>query len=71
MDSPRTAREDQLRQFACWFRAAGVRIETDTTGLPSMPIEVSPLFGYDEPTFHEAWNKLSPPPVVSAGMYLE
>ena len=71
VDSPRTAREDQLRQFARWFRAAGVGIETDATGLPSLPIEVSPLFGYDEPTFLEAWNKLSPPPVVSTGMYLE
>jgi len=34
VDSPRTCREDQLRQFARWFRAAGVAVDCDPTGLP-------------------------------------
>ena len=71
VDSPPTARDGQLRQFARWLRAAGAAIETDATGLPAVPVEVSPLFGYDEATFLESWKKLSPPPAVSAGMYLE
>ena len=69
-DSAQTCRDDQLRQFARWLRASGAAIETDATGLPRFAIEVSPLFGYDEETFSAAWKKLSPKPVISAGLYL-
>jgi UDP-N-acetylglucosamine/UDP-N-acetylgalactosamine diphosphorylase len=69
-DSPRTCREDQLRQFARWLRAAGAAVATDATGLPEVTMEVSPLFGYDEESFAEAWRKLSPKPAVSDGLYL-
>ena len=71
VDSPRTAREDQLRQYARWLRAAGARVETDASGLPTVNLEVSPLFGYDEDSFAEAWKKLAPKPVVADGLYLE
>ena len=70
VDSPQTCRDDQLRQFARWLRASGAAIETDTTGLPRFAIEVSPLFGYDEESFSAAWEKLSPKPAISAGLYL-
>ena len=69
-DSAQTCRDDQLRQFARWLRASGAAIETDATGLPRFAIEVSPLFGYDEETFSAGWKKLSPKPVISAGLYL-
>ena len=69
-DSPQTCRDDQLRQFARWLAAHGVAVETDATGLPAAEIEISPLFGYDEESFAEAWKKLSPKPPVSAGLYL-
>jgi UDP-N-acetylglucosamine/UDP-N-acetylgalactosamine diphosphorylase len=71
VDSPKTSREDQLRQFARWLKANGAAVETNPTGLPAATIEVSPLFGYDEDSFADAWKKLSPKPAVSDGLYLE
>jgi UDP-N-acetylglucosamine/UDP-N-acetylgalactosamine diphosphorylase len=71
VDSPKTAREDQLRQFARWLKANGAKIETDHTGLPAATVEVSPLFGYDEDSFADAWRKLVPKPAVREGLYLE
>jgi UDP-N-acetylglucosamine/UDP-N-acetylgalactosamine diphosphorylase len=70
VDSPRTSRADQLRQFARWFKAAGVDVPTDATGLPEMALEVSPLFGYDERTFAESWSRLAPKPAVVDGLCL-
>jgi UDP-N-acetylglucosamine/UDP-N-acetylgalactosamine diphosphorylase len=70
-DSPKTCRADQLRQFARWLRAAGAPVETDADGYPHPALEVSPLFGYDEDTFAQAWEKLSPKPAVADGLYLE
>lgn len=43
-DSPKTCREDQLRQFTRWANAAGKSIPTDATGLPPFAFEISPLF---------------------------
>ena len=70
VDSPKTCREDQLRQFARWLKANGADVKTDATGLPKLTIEVSPLFGYDEDSFADAWRKLSPKPTVRDGLYL-
>ncbi|HXA80118.1 MAG TPA: UDPGP type 1 family protein [Opitutaceae bacterium] len=69
-DSPQTCRDDQLRQFARWLCAAGATVETDEGGHPRPALEVSPLFGYDEDTFAQAWEKLSPKPAVTEGLYL-
>jgi UDP-N-acetylglucosamine/UDP-N-acetylgalactosamine diphosphorylase len=70
VDSPRTCREDQLRQFARWFRAAGVAVDCDPTGLPSAAVEVSPLFGVDAASFAGSWAKLFPKPALKDGLYL-
>ena len=70
-DSPQTCRDDQLRQFARWAKAAGEKVETNETGLPAVVFEVSPLFGDDEASFAASWKKLSPPPEISTGLYLE
>ncbi|MBS0630835.1 MAG: UDPGP type 1 family protein [Verrucomicrobia bacterium] len=70
LDSPQTCRDDQLRQYVRWLRAQGVAVETDATGLPKEAMEVSPLFGYDEDSFADAWAKLSPKPQATAGLYL-
>ena len=70
VDSPQTCRDDQLRQFARWLRANGAALETDTTGRPRIALEVSPLFGYDDDSFAEAWKKLSPKPAMTDGLYL-
>ena len=69
-DSPQTACDDQLRQWARWLRAAGATVAVDATGLPASAIEVSPLFADDERAFAAAWRKLSPPPAIRDGLVL-
>lgn len=71
VDSPQSCRDDQLRQFGRWLRAGGAPLATDASGRPLVAIEVSPLFGYDEDSFADAWQKLSPKPAVAEGLYLE
>ncbi len=70
VDSPKTCAEDQCRQFARWLKANGAAVETDETGLPPFPIEVSPLFGYDEDSFADSWAKLQPKPTIQTGLVL-
>ena len=71
VDSPKTCREDQLRQFARWFKANGADVKTDASGLPPAAVEVSPLFGYDEASFADRWKQLPVKPVIAEGLYLE
>jgi UDP-N-acetylglucosamine/UDP-N-acetylgalactosamine diphosphorylase len=71
VDSPKTCRDDQLRQATRWLRAAGADIPADETGLPPFPVEVSPLFALDEAGFVERWKALRPPPPVAPGLVLE
>jgi UDP-N-acetylglucosamine/UDP-N-acetylgalactosamine diphosphorylase len=71
VDSPKTCREDQMRQFARWLKAAGTDVPTDATGLPKVSLEVSPLFGYDAETFAERWRGLATKPAIAEGLYLE
>ena len=70
-DSPQTCKEDQLREFTRWLKAAGVEIETDGTGLPAVTFEISPLFADSETTFVDAWSKLANPPAISEGLVIE
>jgi UDP-N-acetylglucosamine/UDP-N-acetylgalactosamine diphosphorylase len=71
VDSPQTCRDDQLRQFARWLKANGATVNTDKTGKPDVTLEVSPLFGYDEDSFADAWCKLATKPAIKHGLYLE
>ncbi len=71
VDSPRTSREDQIRQAVRWLRANGASVETDATGLPAIAMEVSPLFGYDADSFRDSWARLATKPVIRDGLYLE
>jgi UDP-N-acetylglucosamine/UDP-N-acetylgalactosamine diphosphorylase len=71
VDSPRTAREDQLRQYVRWLRSVGALVAADVTGLPAFDLEVGPHFGFDEASFAESWGKLSPKPAISDGLCLE
>jgi UDP-N-acetylglucosamine/UDP-N-acetylgalactosamine diphosphorylase len=70
VDSARTCRDDQLRQFARWFAAAGIAIECDTSGLPGISIEVSPLFADSQESFVAAWNALEQKPALEDGLVL-
>jgi UDP-N-acetylglucosamine/UDP-N-acetylgalactosamine diphosphorylase len=71
LDSPQTCAEDQLRQFARWANAHGANVPVDDSGLPAVHFEVSPLFGYDEASFADSWNRLQPKPQITDGLYLE
>jgi UDP-N-acetylglucosamine/UDP-N-acetylgalactosamine diphosphorylase len=71
VDSPQTCRDDQCRQFTRWLKQQGLEISTNETGLPAMKLEVSPLFGYDEETFADSWQKLTLKPAISSDLYLE
>jgi UDP-N-acetylglucosamine/UDP-N-acetylgalactosamine diphosphorylase len=70
VDSPKTCRDDQLRQFARWLRANGAPLATDATGLPGIAIEVAPSFGYDEDSFADAWRGLPARPAITEHLYL-
>jgi UDP-N-acetylglucosamine/UDP-N-acetylgalactosamine diphosphorylase len=71
LDSPQTCREDQLRQFGRWLKANGASLATDASGLPTVAIEVSPLYGYDEDSFADRWGKTAAKPAIADGLYLE
>lgn len=70
VDSAVTSAADQLRQFARWAIAAGIELETDETGLPSIQFEVSPLFADTEERFVAAWNELEHKPELTDGLVL-
>lgn len=70
-DSPQSSRDDQLRQAARWFRAAGEDLPIDPTGLPMINIEVSPLFADDAESFSAAWKGLASKPALTDGLYLD
>ncbi|WP_404420992.1 UTP--glucose-1-phosphate uridylyltransferase [Nibricoccus sp. IMCC34717] len=71
LDSPKTCRDDQLRQFGRWVRGNGGALAVDATGLPAFAFEVSPLFGYDEDSFADAWKRLAQNPALAEGVVLE
>lgn len=70
LDSPVTSKQDQMRQWVRWARAAGVEIETDETGLTSYSFEVSPVFADSPEAFAESWAALDPKPDFTDGLYL-
>ena len=70
IDSPKTCRDDQLRQFARWFKAAGIALPVDASGLPTFALEISPLFADDEGSFAAAWARLAPKPELREGLCL-
>ncbi|BET66840.1 UDPGP type 1 family protein [Opitutales bacterium ASA1] len=71
VDSPETCRNDQMKLFTRWMHAAGLPVKTDENGVPTIGLEVSPLFAIDEDTFAESWAKLSPKPELADGLVLE
>jgi len=73
IDSPKSSREDQMRQFARWLKLAGKDVEIDATGLPKNDLEVSPLFGYDEDSFLDSMKRrsLKREELTQSSLYLE
>ena len=63
-DSPKTAKDDQLRQYARWVKAAGLPMETDETGLPAVKFEISPLLADTEDRFVAAVERMPEKPSI-------
>jgi len=70
VDSPQTCRDDQMRQFGRWLIAAGEAPTVDSTGLPTQPIEISPLIADSQSAFVEYWNSLSAKPSLDQPLQL-
>ena len=70
VDSPKTCRNDQMKEFASWLETVGVSVPKDEAGVPVQTIEVSPLFGYDESSFAARWNQLEQRPDLSQAIDL-
>ncbi len=71
VDSPKTCKEDQLRMFARWLKAAGETIETDESGLPAITFEISHRFAADEADFVAQWASLDPKPEIAEGVIIK
>lgn len=71
VDSPQTCKEDQLRQFTSWLKAAGEFIETDKSGLPSVSFEISPRFAADRNDFLDQWAQRDFKPEIKEGLVIE
>jgi UDP-N-acetylglucosamine/UDP-N-acetylgalactosamine diphosphorylase len=71
VDSPKTCKEDQLRMFTRWLKAAGETIETDETGLPGITFEISHRFAADQADFVAQWSALAEKPAIVDGLIIE
>lgn len=71
VDSPQSCKDDQRRMFARWLQAAGEAIETDATGLPYVPFEISHLFAADEADFIAQWARLVEKPMITEGLIIQ
>lgn len=70
VDSPETCRNDQIRQWTRWLKAAGIDLPTDDSGLPEITFEISPLFADSEAAFVDKWQSLDRRPVIEDGTVL-
>ncbi|WP_457565897.1 UTP--glucose-1-phosphate uridylyltransferase [Caldithrix abyssi] len=66
-ESPQTAREDLMRNYARWLEACGVKVPR-RDGLPVYPIEISPLFALDEQELKQNLKKI---PEIDGPIYLD
>ena len=71
VDSPQSSKEDQLRMFARWLKAAGEGIQTDDSGLPVINFEISPRFAADEADFVAQWAILDPKTEITDGAVIQ
>ena len=53
------------------MKAAGIGVETDDSGLPTVKLEVSPLFATDAESFAASWNALETKPAIADGLFLK
>ena len=71
IDSPQTCKEDQLRMFARWLKAAGSMSRLMIAGCPKITFEISHLFAVDESDFILQWSMLDSKPDIIEGLVIE
>ena len=71
VDSQQTCRDDQMRQFGRWLIAAGAAPEVDASGLPSQPIEISPLIADSARALDSYWQSLDETPALDQPLVLD
>jgi len=67
-ESPQTAREDLMKNYARWLREAGIEVPMNKDDLPVFPIEISPLFALNA---DDLKSKISLIPEITKPLYLE
>lgn len=70
IDSAQSSRDDQLRQFARWAASAGIKLETNESGIPAVAFEISPLFGDTAERFASSWDALENKTELTEGIVL-
>ncbi len=68
LDSPETAQKDLLRNYADWMEQAGFDLDRDSTGLPNIVFEISPLFALNAQDVIRKKEKIGP---LTEGMVLK
>jgi len=66
-DSPKTARQDLLRNYTSWLVEAGIEIERNEMGLPKHIFEISPLFAQNA---QDIQQKKVDIPSIKNGIYI-
>lgn len=66
-DSPASAKEDLLRNYASLLSGAGIEIKVNEQGLPGFEFEISPLFAQSVEDIKEKRDRIPP---LSEGTYL-
>ncbi|HPS53803.1 MAG TPA: UDPGP type 1 family protein [Phycisphaerae bacterium] len=66
-DSPATCLHDQVRRWASWLDAAGVKIPRDASGLVAAAIEISPLFANSADELADKLKKLGKEITIAPG----
>ncbi len=67
-ESPQTARDDLMRNYALWLKNAGIDVPLKNNSLPLYPLEISPLFALDEEDVKLKKDKIPP---ISGPAYIE
>ena len=68
LDSPVTARQDLLRNYAYWLNQAGLEVPVNICGLPPFNIEISPLFALTPEDVKQKKNQIKK---IARDLYLE
>ena len=60
LDSPQTAKNDLLRNYAEWLVQAGIPLKRDESGIPEVTFEISPLFALNAQDVAEKIETIGP-----------